>query len=353
MSTQEYRRLPHLNYSALKTFADSRHDFYKEFVLRTVTPDKKSEAMIMGDLVHCLMLIHDEFENRYAIVDSSISVPTGQLKTLVDNLWKITLQNIGEDNQLTRAMNELLEEAFTMTCYKGTERVAYKGKTLDYAINDFVTNGREYYQYMRANFGKDVISARTYEKASIIVDELKVNPVTRGIFGISESREVTIYNEEAITFTYRGKVMKAMIDRIIVNHENKKVYIYDLKGTGWDIGSFEYNILKNHYYIQWTVYYLAVLSWIEQRGLTGYEVVPLAFIAISTDTDENPLIYSTSMEDLQAGLQGFISKNDKYYRGVDQLIDEIKWHEEHGIWNISREDYLNNGVRKVQLYRQY
>jgi hypothetical protein len=44
--------------------------------------------------------------------------------------------------------------------------------------------------------------------------------------------------------------------------------------------------------------------------------------------------------------KGFEHKGKKY-PGVDSLIEDLDWAIENDIWNISRENYINNGVVKL------
>jgi hypothetical protein len=61
----------------------------------------------------------------------------------------------------------------------------------------------------------------------------------------------------------------------------------------------------------------------------------------------NPLVYTLSDSDLVDAYEGFEHKG-RTYPGVRQLIGDLKWAIETNIWNISRENYLNNGLVNIK-----
>jgi hypothetical protein len=46
---------------------------------------------------------------------------------------------------------------------------------------------------------------------------------------------------------------------------------------------------------------------------------------------------------MQEAFTGFEHKGRKY-PGVKQIIEDLKWAIENNVWNISKENYLNNGL---------
>lgn len=351
MEVEEYRKLPFINYSACKDFDKSRTDFFRKYILKEYVEDKRSSDTIFGDLVHCLLLRPEDFDTKFTRMTVG-ATPKPQMKAFADNLWEVTRQCMSPEGLITRSAESLMEEAFLATAYdsKG-ERVAFKGKTLADVIARFPEEAEFYYKLKRESFGKDVINAQTYENAEKCVQELHINPVTKPIFSIANNSRYMVFNEHVITFQYNGQTLKALLDKVIVDTKEKKIEIYDLKCTGWEFGYFEGNIIKHRYYLQWTMYYLAVKQWAVDQGFEGFQIVPMQFITLSTDMSENPLIFTTSEKDVEYGLKGF-SLRGKPYKGLDQIITEIAWHSTYGIWNMSYTDYQNKGIRKLNLFEE-
>lgn len=351
MGVAEYRQLPHINYSSCKDFDESRTKFYKKYILKEPVEEKKSYSITFGDLAHCLLLNPEDFDSKFARLGVGVT-PKPQMKEFADNLWELTKACMTEDRQVTRKMDSLMEEAFSMTAYsKNGERVAFKGKTIDYVLLKFEEEGELYYRSKRENYGKEVVDARTYEFASRCVDELKSNPVTKHIVTAKTDKRYTVYNEYAIVFTYSDQKLKALCDKLIIDHTEKKIYIYDLKSSGWDIGTFDQNILRNRFYLQWALYFQAVKAWASEQGMKEYEIVPMQFIVVSSDMSENPLIYTTTNKDVHYGMSGF-TRNGKVHKGLDQIITEIVWHTSYAVWNMSYTDYQNKGIKRVSLFEE-
>ena len=55
-----------------------------------------------------------------------------------------------------------------------------------------------------------------------------------------------------------------------------------------------------------------------------------------------------TQESMQMLMNGFEYKG-REYPGVAQLIEDLKWALENDKWNISRENYINNGVVKLRI----
>jgi hypothetical protein len=81
----------------------------------------------------------------------------------------------------------------------------------------------------------------------------------------------------------------------------------------------------------------------EELDIADYYVEYPKFIVCDSTNYFNPLIYKLDTDDIQDALIGFEHKGRKY-PGVTSLIEDLKWAKENDIWNISRENYLSNGL---------
>ena len=81
--------------------------------------------------------------------------------------------------------------------------------------------------------------------------------------------------------------------------------------------------------------------------LEGYIVAPPKFIVCDSTNYYNPLIYTLAWEDLQDAYEGFTHKN-REYKGVKEIIADLQWALENNVWNISRENSVNNGLVNIR-----
>tara|TARA_R110002126_G_scaffold116164_6_gene255475 strand:- start:120 stop:578 length:459 start_codon:yes stop_codon:yes gene_type:complete len=140
---------------------------------------------------------------------------------------------------------------------------------------------------------------------------------------------------------------KSMMDKVIVDHEQRTIQVYDLKCT-WSVENFlEEYYLYRRAYIQAYLYFWAAFKFRDDYKLDGYRVDPPMFIVCDSTNYYNPLIYTLSHGDLEDAYNGFTHKNREYV-GVQDLIEDLKWALENNVWNISRENSINNGLVNIR-----
>ena len=101
-------------------------------------------------------------------------------------------------------------------------------------------------------------------------------------------------------------------------------------------------------YIQAYLYTIAATAFRDaNEEMEGYEVLPPKFMVCDSTNYYNPLIYTLSEQALEDAYSGFTHKN-REYKGVGTLIADLKWALENNVWNISRENSINNGLVKIR-----
>ena len=343
----DYRKIKALNQSMIKLFDTDPVKFFEQFKMGKKIKDKKSTALQLGDLVDFYILEcqgdEEEFERR---LDEKFSLfqgkkTTAQVFTLADTLFDVTLENMDGDE-----IKVSFSARFTEACKRVKETGRYSGRSEDFMLKDFNDNGYIYFKNLMDNLGKTVIDEYMISKARRICTGLLNDSFTSGIFSQDLQRKVPI---EWKYVTKEGHKIncKSEIDLFLVDDENKKLYLYDLKTT-YDNEEFMLGYLKNGYYIQAAFYYIALTNF-AQEHYPGYEVVPMQFIVADTSSNNRrPIIYKTTEEDLKRAMEGFTLCNSSY-RGLVPLVEDICWAEENDKWNVSRETYTNNGVVKLNL----
>lgn len=352
MTEKEYRALPYDSYSSFKVFSEDRKEYYKKFV--EGIEDKKEETprhLVMGSLVDTLLFTPKEFDDRFAM--ALVQPPTGQMADFTQALYRRSVESMDGDGKLLRGMEVLSKEAYNDVKYdRNGNIVAFKRKGDSYegVFEKFTEGNAElYYRQLISCHGKEVVELIEVQSAEKLVAELKRNWITKDIINTSTNKDKEVYNQLIIIFEYKGHMVKAMIDKLIIDHIAKKIYIFDLKTCWNNEKEFQGNWFKYRYYLQGAVYYLATLWWADKEGWKDYIIVPMQFIVVDTLNQRNPLIYPTDSINLQQGLEGFVLRG-KYYMGVDRIINDIKWHNETSIWDMSLENYENQGIVKIKPF---
>lgn len=338
-----YRAIETDSSSSLKDFSMDRRKYYKKYYLRQEVVEKDNLASNMGKLVETLLLEPEEFDNRF-YMSSTVSAPTGLMLEFVEALYRITDESAGEDGVVARPMDEMVEEAYKASGFKISK---------EQVVSKFMGSSAEiYYRELREVRRKKltVVTAQDITNAERIVEELQNNEFTRAIINQESNDRFTVMNQLKIeSYFVDGHEFKSMLDKVIIDHREKKIYIYDLKCV-WSVENF-----YNDYYLFRRAYIQAYLYWRAMNyyalniedSLKDYIVEIPRFIVCDSINYYSPLIYTLSAVDISEAYAGFII-NDRIYPGVKELIKDLRWAQENDIWTISRTNYENDGLVKLK-----
>src|SRR6187549_3455393 len=220
--TVNYRKLDALNQSMIALFDSNPVAFFEQFKLGKPRKVKANVSMDIGNLVDFFILEcranQEEFENRFdeqfALLETNKS--SAQVFDLADTLFDVSLKALDEKGESTSSFTTRFEAALAQVQAGGK----YKGKTVEKALEDFETNGKEYYQKKLDNIGKSIVDASLVEKAKVVAYGLLKDEFTAEIFedgndGTEEGLEkLTKFPIEWIYTTISGKkvVCKSEID---------------------------------------------------------------------------------------------------------------------------------------------
>lgn len=347
-TAKEYRKLEVLSSSDLRTFAINRRKFYKEVILREKDDSEEEEydkSLLVGDITHTLLLEPESFDSKYHL-SVCPAPPTGKMLAFTESLYKHTMENIDSDGHILVDFEEIATQAHIDAGYSG------KAWRLERVLRDFKdSNGELYYKELRecSGTGKQVVCIADLTAAERIKATLLTHEYTSEIFEKTTDDRYIVLNEwKNEDFAYKGLKLKAMLDKIIIDTEDKIINIYDLKCV-WDNNNFYRTYyLKRRAYIQALVYYWAIMNAENfPVNLDDYLVEPPIFVAADSGDFYSPIKYRLHTEDMMRATKGFI-EGDRYYIGVDDIVKQILWSTETGNWRSSKEifDAKGYGVLK-------
>jgi len=336
----QYRAVIMDSSSSLKEFSQNRKKYHKKYILNEVVEEEDSKASVMGRLVETLLLEDHLFDSKFHMSVIS-STPTGLMLDFVEALYKHTAAATNEDGVLTRNFEEICKDAHADSGFK---------IKLDAVLNKFMGSDAEvYYKEIREvrSKGLTVVTTQDVTNAEKIVTELKTNNITSEIVNLVNSVQYSVHNQLQVEgYEVFGHMFKSMMDMIHVDHANKIVQVYDLKCT-WSVENFyEEYYLYRRAYIQGFLYHKAAESWASEMGYGDYTILHPKFIVCDSTNYSSPLVYAMSDINMQDALNGFEHKG-RQYPGVASIIEDLDWAIENDKWNISKENYINNGVVKL------
>ena len=328
--------------SSLKEFSMDRKKYYRKYILGEDVDDKDTQAATMGRIVETLLMEPELFDERF-YMSSCVSAPSGLMLAFVEALYKFTKEATDDAGNVTRSFEEISKDAYVESGFK----IKYEA-----VISKFVGSDAEiFYNELRKVRGMNltVVTAEDVSNAEKIVEELRNNPVTKDVVNLVSSARYSVYNQLQVEgYTLDNHEFKSMMDKVIVDHEEKTIQVYDLKCT-WSVENFlEEYYLYRRAYIQALLYYKAAIHFMNNNEeLRGYRVEPPRFIVCDSTNYYNPLIYTLTDKDLEDAYNGFTHKN-REYPGVGKLIKDLQWAIENNTWNISRENSINNGLVNIR-----
>ena len=335
----DYRGLQIDSSSSLKEFATDRRKYKKKYIdLERVTDEEDSKASVTGRIVETLLFEKDLFDSRFYMSGSS-RMPSGNMLKFVNALYKCTAEN--ENNT---SFEDCLKEAYKASEYKWTfDKVLEKFNGSDAEIYY-----RELLEVKRK--GLTIVTLDDVTNAERVVQELKTNEFTAPVIRLIEednSRYEVLIQYQIDGYEVDGLKLKSMMDLVVIDHKAKTIQVYDLK-VSWSVEGFytEYYLYRLAY-IQAYLYKEACREIKVRKNLEYYTVLDPKFIVCDSINYFAPLIYALDGDDMQDAYNGFEYKG-KHFKGVKEIIKDLKWHKETNIWRISRINYENGGITPLK-----
>lgn len=317
----EYRKINRLSYSSLKLYNQSPLKYYKKYILKEVEKDK-TQTFLIGNIVDVMMTDTDNFDDYFVI--SKAVVPTGQLYTFI---------------------NYTIELGHSSKAYEKlkNENGGKLGSDLDKFIANVDGKAKEYYDELLKSIGKTLITQEQYDLCKAICVKIDNSQAFK-------SKGTEFFKKFVHLFVYNSVEMKCEIDEFSIDHDKKKVYLYDYKCTG-QLDRFVWEgYLKLNYYIQASLYKYALQDYINSK-YTGYTIEPMAFKVVDDTNELEPLLFQTTEGHYDGGFTGFYVGNN-YYKGIDQLLAEMETSLAYKQWGMSIYNYNNKGIVTIPEFKK-
>ena len=252
--------------------------------------------------------------------------PTAQLLELADYISNSLDPNIEFDNEYI--------------CQVADDLKLF-GSVKDHAKRIAQFDNETFWNYLQSRkeaYGKTILSIDIKSEALEALEILRSHSKTTEIFFPNGNKEAI--NQLQLVSSINGVQVKSMMDRIIVDHDEKKVYVYDLKCTDVRQITFPYWFKKMKYYLQASLYTAMLAQYVEE-SLPGYTLEPFRFIVYSR-SDKYPFVWKVSSKMLENGLFGFYDERGIYNKGIKQLLAEYKYYVDNNNFNIEAEFIEND-----------
>jgi hypothetical protein len=239
-----YSKKFHFSYSGMNKLLFSPRSFYNHYILNQ-REDKMEQHLIDGSLLHCLLLEEDKFDEKFVV--SPGKLPGDSAKKVLDKVFTRALIDGYLELSLEDLKDDILQILQEVNLHQSLKTDAQR-------VEKMVTDENiSYYDFLRTKGDKLVIDNETLERVKLSVDEVKQNQKAWSLLGIgnpdSKSEVPLLADLDDHTFGLKG-----IVDNIRVAHDEKVIYITDLKTTGKLLQDFPETVEYYKYWLQAAVY---------------------------------------------------------------------------------------------------
>ena len=219
----------------------------------------------------------------------------------------------------------------------------YQNYTETKTIETVKNAGQEYFKDRLNSRGKILIKPEMWALAYQTAETLITHPFSSKYFD-HDNEDIEIIYQYKFISEVRGLKCKGMLDCVLVDHANKKIYPVDLKTGESPAEKFNEVILLHKYYIQGALYKEALEHIVaNDPDLKGYTVENFEFLYISKMNPYKPVIWVMDDKLHCAAMNGFKDVYGYEHRGVGDLLDDYYNCKDGRYCDYTQEVYENEG----------
>lgn len=265
-----YNKDFYFSYSSLNKLMWNPAVFYQMYVLG-LKEESTSPSLIAGKVIHALLLNKEVFDEMFIISPSKL--PSENTKLVVDRVfthYKELSSNGDSRTELKDYSDAILDVLVDINLHQSLKTDSQR---LDKIISEDTIS---YWSFLKQKKNKELIDQQLYDYCIQAADILKQNPEINNIMGlnVSEFDNIEVFNEIELSKKLDNYSfgLKGIIDNLVINHDEKKIYINDLKTTSKDLKDFPESVEYYSYWMQSTIYLILVVFKYEELLKQGYNI---------------------------------------------------------------------------------
>lgn len=306
VSEKKYRADPALSYSTLAKY--EREGFNK---LDHLFDHISTQSLLEGSMVDCLITgSQDEFDELYYVADYP---SIGDKEQLVA---KMLYEKYHDSYELFSYIpNDVILSVINEVGWQKNWRDETRVRVLSERI-------AMYYNLIIQADNKTVVDSNTYDRILKMVQTLKTSPTTQGYFADNDPMSsVKRYYQLKFRAKFESVCYRCMVDLIIVDYEEKKVYPIDLKTSGHKEWDFQDSFEQWSYMIQARLYWrILKANMSNDPYFKDFTLEDYRFIVINKES-LTPLVWEFPLTRAKGTL---IDKEGKEYRDPFEIGKELQ-----------------------------
>lgn len=313
MEKEFYNKPFQFSYSSLNKLLWNPQAFYQTYVLGN-REERTDAHLINGKIIHALLLEEKKFLDQFII--SPANLPTGSTKTVVDAVYRHAreLQSHGDQrtefSDFSDAVLDVLKDINLHQSLKTDQQRIDKIYTPE-AIN--------YWEFLKNKGNKTLIDQENYDFCKTAVDLIKTDYKLCTLLGcnVTEFENKEVFNEIQLECGINNKAfgLKGIIDNLVFDHDQKMIYINDVKTTSKDLKDFPESVEFYSYWMQAAIYSTIVAMRFLHLIDSGYK---MKFHFVVIDRSYNAYPFPVSDETM-----------NNWFTKLTEVLDKAHWHYEN------------------------
>jgi hypothetical protein len=305
-----YNKKFYYSYSSLNKLLWSPQVFYQLYVLG-LKEERMEQHLLQGKLIHLLLLEPEKFNQKFIM--TPLTLPKDNLKVVIDRVYRhhAELKRNGDERaELAEFEGAILDVMKDMNYHQSL-------KTDQQRLDKIITpEGISYWSFLQKKGDKTLVDAETYKYCSDAVEIIKTNDKVCKLIGCSisefENKKVINELEASVDFSSKSYGLKGIIDNVVIDHDEKMIYINDIKTTSKELKDFSESVEYYSYWLQAVIYMIMVNFLFNDLLGQGYQV---KFHFVVIDKMFQSYAFPVSEETLNKWLDRF-----------HQCIEKAEWH---------------------------
>jgi hypothetical protein len=330
MQNDSYRSIKAISNSLMGTYEEDFPAFVSYWVYNKPLASKSTLSLTRGSLIDTLLTCPEEFNTRYSVYDGK--APKGQMESYCRTLARLT-----KGKEITDEM-----------CLSAYEEVGFKRDKIETVKKEF-EEYQEFYDALIACDKCEVVTKVEHERVRQKYLELSTGLYTRNIVNAKTDSKQEVFHQLELVSTLLNVKVKGALDKVIVNHLERKIYLIDYK-TSSNILEFEKSYFKYNYFRQGSFYTDLILDWMRVNGWEDYTIEPFVFVVCST-TSSKHFCYQMTEIDIEYAKYGGTTRDSIEIKGWYQILEEIKWMTKTNNWLYPYKVSSNNGIVPLNIFK--
>ena len=270
MQDDFYNKKFYFSYSSLNKLLWSPAVFHSMYILG-LKEERTDAHLVQGKIVHALLLEEEKFNDNFIV--SPGKLPGDGVRAVVDRVFAHHIE-LSQNGDLRTKLDEFDQAVLdVMKDMNYFQALKTDQQRLDKIISTETTN---YWDFLKTKGNKTLIDQETFDFCKSAVELVKTNKSICKLIGcnISEFDNIEVRNELFLQTEAGEKPfgVKGIIDNLVINHDEKIIYINDIKTTSKELKDFPETIEFYSYWLQAIIYCSLVANeYKAQIELGGYE----------------------------------------------------------------------------------